>query len=194
MNTEQIGKLIRQLRLEKDMTQKDLAKILNITDQAVSKWERGWGLPDISLLPRLSESLGVNLNDMLLGSLDENEKEGGKMKEIHFYICPTCENLIFMTGEANISCCGRTVQETRAKEAKEEEKMTVEEVEFDWYITTNHPMKKDNYISFSAFLINGKLELFSHYPQWNYELRIPRSGKGKLFWYSLKEGLLFQEL
>ena len=194
MTNEQTGKLIRRLRLEKEMTQKDLANILNVTEQAVSKWERGLGLPDISILPKLSEYLEVNLNDMLLGSLDENDIEKSKIKEINFYICQSCSNLIFSTGIPKISCCGRTLQKCLPEEAKEKEKMIIQEVEYDWYITSNHPMKKDNYISFSAFIVNGKIEIFSHYPEWNYELRLPRISKGKLYWYSQKEGLKYQIL
>ena len=80
MNYEQTGKLIRHLRLEKGMTQKKLSELLHVTEQAVSKWERGLGLPEISILPRLSEYLEVNLNNMLIGSLNENDAKGSKMK------------------------------------------------------------------------------------------------------------------
>ena len=94
MNNEQTGKLIKRLRLEKGMTQKKLSELLNVTEQAVSKWERGLGLPEISILPRLSEYLEININNMLLGSLNENNVNGGNMKEIHFYVCLLCNNLI----------------------------------------------------------------------------------------------------
>lgn len=194
MNNEQIGSLIRQLRREKKMTQKELANLLNVTEQAVSKWERGVGLPDISLLPGLSGILEVNLNEMLSGDLSENEDQGGKMKAIHFYICPTCDNLIFGIKEAGISCCGRTIAETYSQEAEEKEKMKVEQVEYDWYISSDHPMAKDDYISFSALLINGRLEVYSHYPEWSYELRTPKIRNVKLFWYSRKGGLKHQQL
>ena len=72
--------------------------------------------------------------------------------------------------------------------------MTIQEVEYDWYVTSNHPMKKDDYISFSAFLVREKFEVFSHYPEWNYELRIPQTGRGILYWFSRKGGLKFQLL
>lgn len=194
MNNEQTGKLIRRLRLEKGMTQKNLSEFLNVTEQAVSKWERGLGLPEISILPGLSRCLEVNLHNMLIGSLNENNSNGGRMKETHFYVCSSCDNLIVSTGKADISCCGRILQEYIPVEAQEEEKMSVQEVDYEWYISSNHPMKKDNYISFSAFLVNGKIEIFSHYPEWNYELRLPRAGRGILYWFSLKDGLRFQLL
>ena len=176
------------------MTQKALANILNVTEQAVSKWERGIGLPDISYLPKLADCLEVNLNDLLQGNLNENEIEGSLLKEIHFYICPSCENLVFSAKTANISCCGRTITESNSRKADNKEQMIVEKVEYDWYITSNHPMKKNDYISFSAFFINGKFEVYTHYPEWNYELRIPQTGRRRLYWYSPKDGLKYQSL
>lgn len=58
---------IRRLRKEKNMTQETLASILSITSQSVSKWERGDGYPDITMLPALANSLGVSV-DVLLGN------------------------------------------------------------------------------------------------------------------------------
>lgn len=67
MNEQKIGFFIQQLRKEKNLTQKDLADKLNITDKAVSKWERGLSCPDISLLIPLSELLGVSASELLSG-------------------------------------------------------------------------------------------------------------------------------
>ena len=51
MDCSKIGKLIYNLRKEKDMTLKQIADLMNISDKTISKWERGLGCPDISLLP-----------------------------------------------------------------------------------------------------------------------------------------------
>lgn len=67
MNNEKMAKFIYELRKSKNMTQKQLAEKLNITDKAVSKWERGLGYPDISILPSLAEILGVTANELLNG-------------------------------------------------------------------------------------------------------------------------------
>ena len=63
MNAENVGALIARLRKEKGMTQQELADKLQITDKAVSKWERGLAYPDISILPQVAEILGVNVDD-----------------------------------------------------------------------------------------------------------------------------------
>ena len=69
MDQQKIGALIRTLRREKHMTQKALAERLGLSDKAVSKWERGLGCPDVSLLGDLSTILGVDLARMLSGEL-----------------------------------------------------------------------------------------------------------------------------
>ncbi len=65
MDNENIGNLIAKLRKEKNMSQKDLADKLNITDKAVSKWERGISCPDINTIPKLSQILGVTSEELL---------------------------------------------------------------------------------------------------------------------------------
>lgn len=76
MNTEKIGRFIAKKRKEKNLTQKELALKLNITDRAVSKWERGMGCPDISLLEELSKILDINIIELLNGEevAEINEK------------------------------------------------------------------------------------------------------------------------
>ena len=67
MDYQKIGSFIAQKRKEKKLTQKELAKQLNVTDKAVSKWERGCGCPDFSILDSLSKALGVSILDILNG-------------------------------------------------------------------------------------------------------------------------------
>ena len=69
---EAMGKFIARLRKEKNMTQKDLADKLYVSDRAVSKWERGLNFPDITLLKKLSEVLGVSLTELLNGERMED--------------------------------------------------------------------------------------------------------------------------
>ena len=72
MDAGKTGKLIRAQRQAHGMSQKDLAEVLNISDKAVSKWERGKTFPDISMLIPLSEALEISLYDLLTGG-NENE-------------------------------------------------------------------------------------------------------------------------
>ncbi len=65
MANKSIGKIIRTLRKEKCMTQKELANMLGVTDKAVSKWERDVACPDTLIIPQLAEILGISVEDLL---------------------------------------------------------------------------------------------------------------------------------
>lgn len=68
------GALIRRLRLEQKLTQAELAQKLHISHKTVSKWERGLGAPDVSLLPALSQALAVGIETLLSGELPRTTK------------------------------------------------------------------------------------------------------------------------
>lgn len=74
MDAKKTGQLIQQMRKERGMTQAELAGRLRVTDKAVSRWERGIGCPDISLLEPLAEALHVTVLDILRGERTEEEE------------------------------------------------------------------------------------------------------------------------
>ena len=67
MDQERIGELIKKIRKDNNLTQKDLADKLGVTYQAVSKWENGKNIPDIAILKQISEYFNIDLNDLLNG-------------------------------------------------------------------------------------------------------------------------------
>lgn len=73
MNNEATGALIRQLRKEKKLTQKELAQQLHVTDRAVSKWERGLCAPDIALLEPLAQALDTTVLELISGARTKQE-------------------------------------------------------------------------------------------------------------------------
>lgn len=84
MNQEKIGLFISNLRKEKDMTQLELANKLGVTDRAISKWENGRGMPDLSLIRNLCEILEISINELLNGERIE-EKEYLKVSDNNIY-------------------------------------------------------------------------------------------------------------
>lgn len=192
MDSERTGKLLWMLRTEKGMTQRQLAERLQVSDKAVSKWERGAGGPDISLLPRLAEVLEIEIENLLSGELGTNDIRGENMKRTKYYVCPLCGNISICTGEAAVSCCGRRLTALVPQQAQPQQQLTVEAIEDEWYITSDHPMRKEDYISFVAFVSGGRMQFFKQYPEWKLEMRMQRCGHGMLLWYSAREGLLSQ--
>ena len=75
MDANKIGSFIKELRTQKNMTQKDLAEAINCTDKAISRWETGRGVPEVSLLVPLSKALDVSVNELLTGERFIPEKK-----------------------------------------------------------------------------------------------------------------------
>lgn len=73
MKQSTLGSYIRSLRTQNHMTQSQLAEKLNVTDKAVSKWERDLSYPDIALFPKLADILGVDVNDLLNECVDDGQ-------------------------------------------------------------------------------------------------------------------------
>ncbi|MDD7148101.1 MAG: helix-turn-helix domain-containing protein [Lachnospiraceae bacterium] len=194
MDNVKIGNLICRLRKENHMTQLQLAERMHISDKAVSKWERGNGCPDVSLLPELSRIFGVDLEKLLSGELNANDILGGNMKKMKFYICPDCGNVIIAMADTTISCCGKKLQAIQPKKAEGEEKLSVEVIENDYYISSEHEMVRDHYISFVALLTSDTMMLRKQYPEWGLQVRIPVFAHGRLLWYCSKHGLFYQEI
>ena len=81
MEQEKIGKFIQQLRKEKNMTQRELAEKLGVTDRAISKWENGRGMPELSLMKALCDELGISVNELLSGEKIARENYQEKFEE-----------------------------------------------------------------------------------------------------------------
>lgn len=194
MDNVKIGQLIYRLRKEKQLTQLQLANQMNISDKTISKWERGLGCPELSLLTDLSEIFNVDLEKLLSGELNRNEVLGGNMKNLNFYICPTCGNMLTSMADTSISCCGKKLRAIEPQKANEYEKLSVEIIENDFFITSEHPMTKEHHIAFVALLTGDSIMLRKQYPEWGLQVRIPVLAHGKLLWYCTKHGLFYQEV
>ncbi len=190
MDCIKVGRLIYSLRKEKGLTQKELAEALFISDRTISKWERGIGCPDISLLSNLSDFLGVDIARILSGHLDENEDQNGNMKKTKFYCCPVCGNTMFAGSEAEISCCGRKLKPLEAHSEDAAHTLNVTEIENDYYLHFDHEMTKQHYISFIAYVTWDSVLFIKLYPEQAGEVRFPRNHRGDLYYYCTEHGLI----
>lgn len=193
MDQIKTGSIIRSLRQKQGMTQSELAEKIGVSDKAVSKWERGCGAPDISLLPKLSEALKVNTESLLRGDLEEKDMSAQNMKRMNFYVCPDCGNLLFTADKADVSCCGNKLTALTAQTPQKEDCLKFEDSDGEWYITSGHEMSREHYISFIALLTDDMLILKKQYPEWGLSARLPKS-EGTLLWYCTIHGLFGQRL
>lgn len=195
MDCTKIGKLIRQLREEQGFTQKNIADRLNISNKTVSKWERGFGCPDVSLLSELSTVLGVDIQKMLEGELEPNIPDIGNIKKIRFYVCPTCGNVLTSSSRASVFCCGRKLEPLMPKEQLDNHQMNIQEIDGEHYISIEHEMRKDHFISFIAYVGYDIILLKRLYPEQSASVGIPAVGRGgRLYAYCTRHGLWVQKM
>lgn len=85
MNQVKIGKFIAEKRKEKKLTQQQLAEKLGVSDRAISNWENGKNMPDISLFPIISKELDVTVNDLMSGEKVDKKNYQEKFEENIIY-------------------------------------------------------------------------------------------------------------
>ena len=189
MNTYVTGQTIKRLRESRRLTQAELAEMIGVSSKTISKWETAKGLPDISLLQPLSQALGLSVIELMNGQPIINKNTSANLLRCKFYICPVCGNVIHSTGDAVVSCCGITLPPLEAEEWDEEHAPKIETVEDKHFITIPHPMTKQHFISFMAFVTSDHLQLVKLYPEGNAETRLQLRGRGHLFFYCNRHGL-----
>ena len=181
---------IKTLREGRKLTQRALAEAVGVTDKAVSKWESGRGLPDISLVEPLAAALGVSVAELLTGDVRQNANRAGNLLRSHFYVCPVCGNVLYALGEGSYSCCGVALAPAEAEEPDEGHALVVESIEDEWYATLDHPMRKDHYISFIAYVTTDGVTIKKLYPEQEAAARFRRGQSGIIVAYCNRHGLV----
>lgn len=188
------GHTIKTLREAKGLTQAELAETIGVSDKAVSKWETAKGLPDISLLQPLAQTLGVSVVELMSGEQIINRNVSGNMLRSKIYVCPVCGNVIHCMGDALVSCCGIILPACEAEEADENHSMRIVPVEDEYFLTIDHPMTKTHFISFIAHVTSDRFQMVKLYPEGSAETRLQLRGKGILYYYCNRHGLMKKKL
>ena len=189
MNTYVTGATIKALREDRKLTQAELADKIGVSSKTISKWETAKGLPDISLLQPLAQALGISIIELMNGEHITNKNVSANMLRCRFSVCPVCGNIIHSTGNAVVSCCGITLPALEAEDPDELHEITIEKVEDEHFITIHHPMTKQHFISFLAFVTSDRIHMVKFYPEGNAETRIQLRGRGYLYFYCNQHGL-----
>lgn len=188
------GATIKRLREEKGITQLQLAETIGVSCKAVSKWETAKGLPDISLIEPLSRALGVSVMELMSGDTVINKNVSSNMLRSKFYVCPVCGNVVRATGDTLVSCCGITLLALEAEETDEAHEITIERVEDEYFVTVNHEMTKTHFISFIAHVTTDRVQFQKFYPEGNAETRLSLRGRGYLYIFCNRHGLMKKKI
>ena len=194
MNTYVTGATIKQLRESRNMTQGSLAKKIGVSSKTISKWETAKGLPDISLLQPLAQALGISVIELMNGEHIINKNVSANILRSKLYVCPVCGYVIHSIGDSLVSCCGITLPALEAEEADQGHAITIENVENEHFITIHHPMTKEHYISFVAYVSSDRIQMVKLYPEGNAQTRLQLRGFGTLYWYCNQHGLFRKKI
>lgn len=189
MNSYITGATIRNLREKQGLTQLQLAEKLSVSDKTVSKWETGKGFPDISLIKVLADVLRVSIPELLSGEQVINANRSANILRSSLYVCPICGNIIHSTGTAVMSCCGVQLPPLEAEAPDDTHILNCEDSDGEYFISMDHPMTKEHYISFIAYCTGNRFEYVKLYPESSIEVRFFRRGHGLLYWYCNHHGL-----
>lgn len=183
------GSVIKKLRENRGLTQEELAGKIHVSGKAVSKWETGQGFPDISLLEPLAAALGISVIELLSGEDIRNRNRSSNIARSRFYVCPVCGNVIHATGEAVISCCGITLPPLEAEQTDTDHEAVLEDVEDEWFVSIDHPMAKDHYISFIAAVSDNGIQFVKLYPEGAAQARFKKNRVRHILAYCNRHGL-----
>ena len=189
MNSYVTGAMIKRLREQSMLTQAQLAEKIGVSDKAVSKWETGRGLPDITLLEPVAKALGVSVFELLSGSELVNTNKSFNMKRAVFYVCPVCGNVFCACGEAVVSCCGINLPPLTAESPDSEHAIKVEACEDEYFVSVEHAMSKQHYISFLAAVTDSGVMLTKLYPEGEAAARFKINRTYAVYAYCNKHGL-----
>ena len=189
MDAARTGELIRRSRESLGLTQVELAEQIGVTDKAVSKWERGAGCPDLSLVADVSRVLGLSVESILGGGLVENSRDTGNLRRIRLYRCPVCGNVITSSGPTGITCCGRPLYPLIEQGFDESHHIEMTGTDDELCLTWEHPMEKSHYLAFVAYVTTDRVLIARLYPEQSGELVIPRLRGGRLYSCCTEHGL-----
>lgn len=186
------GEIIKELRIGKGYTQKQLADIISVSDRAVSKWERDYGCPDLSVICELCEALGTTVDYLLSGTTQGNPS--GDFKATKLYVCEDCGNIVASAGDCSATCCGKKLKALELKLADDKHKLRLESFDADIIAVTDHEMSKEHYISLVAVISETAVLLYKQYPEWSINARIPATIHGMLVTVCNKHGAYVQKI
>jgi len=146
------------------------------------------------LIEPLSKALGVSVIELMSGNTVINKNISSNILRSKFYVCPVCGNIIRTSGDALISCCGITLPPLEAEEIDETHDITIEKVEDEHFITVHHEMTKTHFISFIAYLTSDRVQFVKFYPEGNAETRLQLRGRGYIYIYCNKHGLMKKKI
>lgn len=193
MDLKKTGPLIRSLRLEQRLTQKQLAEPLHLSDRTISKWERG----PVFRMPDCSRSFPGSLRPRRAAPLRRAacQSKGRWKHETHpvLPLPPVREPADFDERSPHLLLRPQLIP-LLPRKAEGEHFFQAERSDGEWHLTTAHPMEKEHFLTFAAWVDLGRIFLVRLYPEPNGFLRLPAFKGGALYFGCSRDGLFTEIL
>ncbi|MDO5383144.1 MAG: hypothetical protein Q4F06_10585 [Eubacteriales bacterium] len=151
-------------------------------------------MQDVTLLESIAEVFNISIAELISGNAVSNVNVSANMMRGKFYVCPVCGNSIHSMGEAVISCHGINLSPLEAEETNDSHEITVEIVEDEYFVSINHEMSKQHYISFIAATSSDRIQIVKMYPEGKSEARFKINGVKEIFFYCNRDGLFVKKV
>jgi desulfoferrodoxin (superoxide reductase-like protein) len=132
--------------------------------------------------------------ELMSGDTVTNKNRSGNILRSKFYVFPLCGNIIRTCGDTVVSCCCISLPALEAEETDGDHAISIQQVEDEYFVTVQHDMTKDHFISFIAHLTSDRVQFVKLYPEGNAETRLSLRGRGYLYIYCNKHGLMKQKI
>lgn len=138
---------------------------------------------------KLSEKCSVNLE--LSGDVHtmRQAQDSASLIATRFFVCPVCGNVLYGTGEVQLNCHGHNLEPLEPQSAEGRFEFIVETVEDEYFVSIEHEMTKQNYISFMAAVSADRIQLVKLFPEGPAEARFKKSMVRYIYFFSQQDGL-----
>lgn len=143
----------------------------------------------MTLLEPLAAVLGVSVAELLSGACVSNRNRSANLLRSRFYVCPVCGNVLCASGEGCFSCCGVRLPPLEPEAPDDAHALRAERMEDEHDLSLHHPMTREHFISFLAYVTTDRVQVLKLYPEQEAEGRFLRCGPGKLYAYCNRHGL-----
>lgn len=138
---------------------------------------------------KLSEKSYVNLDlsgDVLTMRASQ---DSASLSGVKFFVCPVCGNVLYGTGDVQLNCHGHNLEPLEPQAAEGRFEYSVETIEDEYFVSIEHEMTKQNYISFMAAVSADRIQLVKLFPEGPAEARFKKSMVRYIYFYTSKDGL-----
>lgn len=154
----------------------------------------GTGLPDTGILDSIANALSISVSELFSGDIAVNKNLNSNLQNLCFYACPVCKNTVFSMGEGSFLCCGKRLERLCRREDDKSHGIRIEFAENEHYVSLEHEMSKEHYISMLCMVTNDRIQTVKLYPEQGACAVFGKFGHGMIYALCSNHGLFAKKI